>query len=808
MASPGDLGDERSVIRTIEDLVNHAFETSGLRVRVVGWELTTPGFGRPQAQINPMVNQCDVFIGLLNRRWGSETGEFSSGFEEEFEIALRRRETGDTPAIAMFFAEVPADLIADPGPQLSKVLEFKARIQRERIALYQEFRSTDNLSTLVLAFLANHVLPLAISLTAEVGARGSGGELEEPDHQRGPSAAETTSGELPSDSGAEVPPALRQLSETFKAFDSLICGQPTDTPPDADRLALIARSFERHPQPIGAHLVNRLYRRRKEMHLANPEVSLWLRTFFSDVGLTIQAADRTVPGWAILRSEESSDESVDRELVSFADDTEVAVARGAIRLMTRLKRRPRALWPEATPSHSAAQDREDDVATTGTLSEEQMAVQIWVGMFKALPGVDAAFDYLVLQVGDGDDSLLGALARSEDLDKASRDAVLALTASRQGDFAGLSSLAPSSHSRDTDGLTTLLGTHIHQIPGEALDRLARFGKPVLRRLAIKRLLGDGEVNEQILKDALAWKDSETLHMLLDQTAVSPALGEAMLTVVAKDSTKYSDGAEAKLLAKLRTPEELRAMHGASPFNDDAWHALNILLGSKMLDEVRQILDTDALAIRERLADVAADHPSLIPYFASKYRAIACTLIGDSTSKSVEDVTRLAREVERQDLVSRGPALRALARVVTAETLPVAGEILTTLDDYSVVQDLPELLSVSLASVLADRWRTSEIASLRDAAVRWFLEQPDRSEPELIAALYGEDSESRITALDNLVRRLDRNRLEALLESYPQGESTYWYNVIAALDQHLFAPDCDVDNAASSERQNGTPNTHA
>ncbi|MFF2242756.1 DUF4062 domain-containing protein [Arthrobacter sp. NPDC058130] len=785
MASPSDLEDERSIIRVIEDHVNRAFEASGVRVRVLGWELTTPGYGRPQAQINPMVEQCDVFIGLLNRRWGSETGEFSSGFEEEFEIALARRENGEMPAIAMFFAELPADLIADPGPQLTKVLEFKSRIQRERLALYQEFRSTDNLATLVLAFLANQVFPLAMSMTAELNAQGeSGADLRETDNRGGPAAATASDGKrAPAASESDLEPALRQLSEMFRAFDSLIWGRPVDGHLDSDRLALIGRSFETQPHAMGAHLVNRLYSRRKDLALARPEMDLWLRTFFADVGTSDQISQRTVPAWDILRRYTSSEESFDKRLAAFAADSDGNVARGAIRVMTRLGRRPASLWPELLEGSSTNDQKQGVVVAV----EDGAAVEAWIGMFKALPGVDATFDYLVSRLSDRTGALLSAIAANEDLDKTSRDAVLSLIAARQGDFAGLADLAPSSYSRDADGLTTFLAQHFRDIPAQALDRLSRFGKPELRRLAIKRQLDEADVSEKFIKDVLAWKDDEALQLLLDKVGSTPALGEATLAIVTKDAAKYADGMEARLLAALRTPEELKAMHSASPFNDDAWEALTILLGSEMLDEAREILDTDALAVRDRLTAVVGEHLSLIPYFAGKYRAAACALIGERSTGSAEDLVRVAREVERKDHVSRGPALLALSRITTADTAPVVDEVLTTLDDYSFTRDLPKLLESSLAGILVDRWRSSEVLALREAADRWFLEQPERTESELTAAIYSADSESRITALGNLLRRLEPSQVEALLETYPQGEGTHWYNVTAALDEHLFAP---------------------
>lgn len=784
MASPGDLGDERDAIRAIEDVINHAFANSGIRVRVVGWELTTPGFGRPQSQINPMVYQCDVFIGLLNRRWGSDTGEYSSGFEEEFEIALERRKTSESPDIAMFFSKVPAELIADPGPQLSRVLEFKSRIQRERIALYQEFGSPDGLSTLVLAFLTNHVLPLVISGTSEVGTQGSGNELEGTARAGGSSTTETASTAIASGSEEDLPPALRQLSETFRAFDGLIRGRETVTAPDADRLALVARALERVPQPMGAHLVNRLYRNRNKLHLSKPERELWLRTFLSDIGATNKAVNRTIPGWAILRPRNLSSDSIAEDILPFATDTEVAVARGAIRLLIGLNVRPKVLWPDK--KYPQPHGRGDRSHAFIDKSENELALDAWLGMFKALPGVDATFDYMLQQADDNDSEVLKALSDAKDLDEASREAVLALVAWRQGDYARLAVLAPSSYSRDTDGLVALLASHIDKLPRESLGRIAKFSKPSLRRLAIQRLLEEGEIGETI-KDAFAWEDEEAQLMLLRQVSASTALGEVVLPVVAKDSGKYPEGLEAKLLAAIRSPEELRAMYEASPLSYEAWHALGILSAQDMLEEARQTLDSDASTVRNRLSSVAHEYPELVPYIAQKYKTIACTIIGNSGSKSVDDAIRLARAVEHKHPGSVLPALRALEKVVGEDSIPVVDTILTNVEDLAVMRNLTDFFPGALAKLLAERWRESDMPDLRAASLRWFLGQKERSDRELIDGLYGEDDEARLIALNHLAGRLSRKQLRELAESYPRRKREYWYNVIAAFDQHLFAP---------------------
>ena len=62
-------------------------------------------YGRAQGQINPDVRDCDVFVGILYRRWGTPTGTFSSGFEEEFLIAEERFLRGEPIMILIYFKD-------------------------------------------------------------------------------------------------------------------------------------------------------------------------------------------------------------------------------------------------------------------------------------------------------------------------------------------------------------------------------------------------------------------------------------------------------------------------------------------------------------------------------------------------------------------------------------------------------------------------------------------------------------------------------------------------------------------------------
>lgn len=143
IASPGDLAVERRAFKDTIELLNKGFG-DGARVEFVplGWEDTLAQTGRRvQSVINADVDACDVFILVLHRRWGQAApdSEYSSYTEEEFQRALARWRQSQSPEIFVFFKNVEAEAIADPGPQLVQVLSFRRQLTESSSVLYRFF---------------------------------------------------------------------------------------------------------------------------------------------------------------------------------------------------------------------------------------------------------------------------------------------------------------------------------------------------------------------------------------------------------------------------------------------------------------------------------------------------------------------------------------------------------------------------------------------------------------------------------------------------------------------------------------------
>ena len=136
IASPGGLDKERDAFRLAINAHNESDAIErGVIFLPIGWEITPGGIGRPQAIINEEVRRCDYFMLVLHDRWGSAPqtgrGPYSSGSEEEFDIALECHKRGTMRQIVILFKDLDPAQLRDPGPQLDNVLRFREHLEAE-----------------------------------------------------------------------------------------------------------------------------------------------------------------------------------------------------------------------------------------------------------------------------------------------------------------------------------------------------------------------------------------------------------------------------------------------------------------------------------------------------------------------------------------------------------------------------------------------------------------------------------------------------------------------------------------------------
>jgi hypothetical protein len=177
------MKDERQAAKQVVDGFNKQWaDYLGVQVELVGWEDTVSQFGRPQSVINRDLDQCEVFIGMMWKHWGSlpdNEGKYTFGFEEEFKRSINSRKTSGRPEISLLFKTIDPDQLKDPGDALRKVVAFKEKVVAEKTVLFHDFNHSRDFETKILGCITNYVQSVlaeeAKKISEETSARANEG---------------------------------------------------------------------------------------------------------------------------------------------------------------------------------------------------------------------------------------------------------------------------------------------------------------------------------------------------------------------------------------------------------------------------------------------------------------------------------------------------------------------------------------------------------------------------------------------------------------------------------------------------------
>jgi hypothetical protein len=133
IGSPSDITEERQYFRDVITEFNNTYNIYGIQVIPLGGEDVLLGVGHPQERINDVcITDCDLAVLVLGARWGSQTIKYSSGFEEEYNLAKDLNKARGRPEIFLYFRDIPNDKKANPDEQLEQVLNFRSKIESEK----------------------------------------------------------------------------------------------------------------------------------------------------------------------------------------------------------------------------------------------------------------------------------------------------------------------------------------------------------------------------------------------------------------------------------------------------------------------------------------------------------------------------------------------------------------------------------------------------------------------------------------------------------------------------------------------------
>ena len=805
LASPSDLEDERKATKEMIDQLNPTIREIGWTIELLVWEDRLPGFGRPQAQINEDVDVCDLFLGVLWRRWGTQSGKFTSGFEEEFERAVSRRRKSESPEIWIYFKRV-ADT-SDSDEQHQKVLAFREKLEQERELLFQEFDTTADWGTIcqkaLFRYLLKRVFPggiLGIQSIASkpvpsrpvdvMQARLSGTEQGLPEQLHRVSVALGDAAR-----GSDTAQFNEQLL-ALKDFDLV-------------RLHFFGASllYESVSQDIlSNHAANLVYRYRNALGaLTDAEERLALTSL-------LREGNSYVPGWYWVR--DMSDEKVAQLLENIAmvhPDEEVRTS-----TLNLLSSRPDL--PGITRTNdlvSAAIDQPSDEMRTAALD------------YAARYGDSATADIIDNRIRD----------MPEALERKAR-VTIGRIRTRQDPNLVLDRLI-DTNSVPVGGLLTFIGEAIDTLDDAKLRRILTHKSSELRVMAAERLAR---------KDLLTKEEAKVL--LSDSETRVRAIGIRRLIVLGEQLTAgnirelLADDSKEKpktLLALMRgaqdapRPDELvEELFSALSYEElnrlVSWFEIDGRVAYKVLglkhfdrfgDRVRRDLADQFATFREtEKRSLRKSVRESVMANLDKQRASDATVIAtieNAAEKAVAEWAGLDNSITSGFVRA---ALGALAKNGSASDLPIARQHLNSDDhasreaaldmvsrfgDGSDVEpllilaereygDIAERAAETALALSADRWKRAMQYLEREAtpfmrvgieALGTHTEFPSRWQ-ELVHYLFVGNSKVRLATAKLLCSRLEDVDLIKLLNQCLEAR-TYYYDVVTAIDRSIYGP---------------------
>lgn len=760
----------------------------GWHIDLRRWEETPPSFGRPQDSINPLVDECDLFVGLLWRSWGQPPiGGYSSGFEEEFERAKARREATGFPEIWLMFKDVEKNEMRDPGDQLKKVIEFRESQIRLKEVKFTNVKNSADWKSKLQSWLSQYLLDFAHKHPEALP--------QQPVSAPSPNSAIKGAIQDASSSALArgLPAQLKAISATLGSAAAngaldLSARDSSLSEFEVVRLFLLSGTLisGRYTNLIlGTHEINLLYKHRIGLDAATDERIEILRSIIG-AGMDLN------PGWFWFQD---LDEQLMFDLLfKFAiDDNTDSVRIGALDLLTQSGFQvSQESWPLLPLAH------------------ESWGVR------------SSAFNYLA-EVGDG--------STLKFLDKIAANAEDALTAAdaRDARFRVLCRLAPDTALAETisnadfvstekaklldectskaDERTLLRGTDssLEQVrrlcvrelarrrclPTEVAHKVVQDSSLPIRAIALASLAEDGNLpGPRLVRDALKGPDadSQTSFILLagsmggKSDEAAPEADSIVITFYSKQSP------DATLAAVDWFSQDARLAYKALALNHFEFIEPNIVqdLATGFSRIKKQSLSRiEANSGPDAARQWESAFKDLDDFIASQFAEAALLGIAKHGLPGAADI---AKPYLSQDTFGlRDAAVKVVCKFGDSEY--VSDLLRISKETYGERQKEAASgalkLSSSPAETAADLLRSNS-ADLVDVAFSWMQRQNSHDFSEVFRDfLHDENGGLRLRSLAWLSKRLEKGDLENLLRAYVES-GTYYYDVVTWLDRLLYA----------------------
>jgi hypothetical protein len=794
LASPGDLADERLAARDVVQETNQQIATSlGYQLELVGWEDTVSRFGRPQEIINRELDQCELFVGLMWRRWGTppnSDGTFSSGFEEEYFTVVRKRESAGTPEISLLFKDISQEFLVDPGEDLRKVIAFKKGVEASRKVLYQPFSDLRDFEKKFRSCVMQHLR--ALRATEAVGS---------PESARTQAEAQSTSA---SQEELVQPKGLLSISSSaflrgFIAQAEVAKSNTELSAIDVARLrlfsAVIAGSAN-DDLTLGTHDANLMYAAKDALELSSMEISGLV-----DSGLR-RLSSETVPLWHWLFEVEAPYDMLAYRVVY---STSNEIRQNALKVMTkggmqfpsdiflgRESVRNTVLGPDSEAPASVKVAALEYFSELGTLDD--------------IPAIESEFAKNSSQTANAAANAIVKIALRVGPAEA-LEAILRLQSADVGDVAVAGVFAKDANLDHQNVIASLKHRSIDV-------RLAAFNwmdeKNILSEFLCEELLGDTDV--RVRYRAMSWMSSkgrafssdDAKRLLSASTRKSGILGMFNSTTETVYQTRF-----ANYQLHLRAEDELDALESSEfPVDREAYLVRADKYFAKHGDELRA-------AVRDRFSrdfDSGLESKERVGVISEEYLKKALELKSfvcrEHTRKALEIISnkREPRDLDLiRDIITDGKdeiplqvveylgklgAWSDVALLAASEDRIYRPSSLSLLDASF---DKEKNAALAKAYMELGRGRFEELLqTIKSPGVKRIVLA--KSTKTAFARLPVETLEGLLVSEQDALRRaaaiqcarcLSRRRLNAIAKRYLRRE-TYYYNVVHWLDLGLSA----------------------
>ncbi len=788
LASPSDVQKEREIADRVVELLNKSMANRlGWDIKLRLWEDTPPVYGRPQDAINPILDTCDLFVGLVWERWGQPTGNNSSGFEEEFERAKANRKKSGSPEICLFFKTVEESKKKDPGEQLKRVLDFKNQQIQLKEVKFTDVKDTDDWREKLHLWLPGYLLEFAAQRPEEIPQQKA---ISPSTLSYVGSGAVEINGT--SDSTNHLPPQLKTTSETLvraASSDGIRFFEREGTLNEFEvaRLFLLSETLisKRYTNSlIDTHEINLLYKHRNELDPSTDETLQLFRSFLGEKG-------NVNPGWFWFRNQ--SDGEIQKWIFELAtSDRSDDVRIGAMHLLSLLKAAlPKEIsalpikyeswWVRESAFEYLAEVGDD---TTIKFLEEFKAGE------KESSIVFSAEDtrFRILMRLRPDDAFTEAFSKEESI-SSDRMKLLGQNASIASEAVLLKGLESSWEQMRKLCLQEL--SRRNRISVELAKKYAVDSSVAIRATSLNILAKNGILPSlDFVRKALQDPDSQSALY----GGLAGVLGGEKEDAIPKEDSiilTYLQTLSKDTLEKIVDWYSREGRIAYEVLALDHFETVASTLPQDFKDGFRRIKEDSLRPIREARGEEEAKKideafKDLDQFIGEQFAEAA--LRGLAKNPLPEAVGIAKYYLMRDTYGSRDAALEVVLQFGSSED--VNDLLKMASETYGELQKKAALGALRLSSSPLETCReffVSDDINLPKIAMHWFVMQSTFEVSKALKTfLYDKDQAFRISSLCGLVRRLDQGQLEDALNEYMQA-TTYFYDVVTWLDRLLYSP---------------------